>query len=175
MEPRTDRNRQQGAALVEFVLLLGVFFLLIVAIVDLAVLMRVSYNLSEAARHGSRSAGALWSTLPSCNSSPSVSARCDNVSSILDPDVNKVADATCTYLELAGLQRSDWTFSFETQDRPWLGRNSSNGDPVKIGKVRVDQTGAQQCLFCWQTVLQAVNLTAQSNFYLQGPGCMTIS
>ena len=175
MRPPNPPFAHQGAALIEFVLLLGLLFLLVVGVVDLAVLMRVSYNVSEASRHGARSAAALWTALPGCPVKAAATARCDNTSVLGDIDVQRVADAACTYIELAGLARSEWNFSFETLDRPWTGQNNTAGSPLRIGHVRLDQSGGQQCVFCWNALFQAVALTAQSSFYLQGSGCLLVT
>ncbi len=167
---------QRGAALIEFILLLGLLFLLVSAIVDLAILMRKSYTLSEAARHGSRSAAALSRGAPGCPTPGLTSASCDTVSSLSDPLVRSVGEATCTYLDLAGFALSDWTFSFVTNDNSWTTvENGTRGSPAQSAQVTLSQSGGRQCVFCWQTFIGDLIMNSSAQFLLENDACITVT
>lgn len=170
----SPRCEQSGAALIEFILLLGLLLLLVSAIVDLAVLMRKSYTLSEAARHGSRSAAALWNGAASCPVASPVSQSCDSIGSIADPVVRSVGEATCTYLDLSGFSLSDWNFSFALLDNSWSGENGTSGPSSIVARVTLSQGSVKQCLFCWQAFIGDLLMNSSSQFGLENPNCLTV-
>lgn len=169
------RAQHSGAALIEFILLLGLLLLLVSAISDLAVLMRKSYTLSEAARHGARSAAALWRGASGCPTAGPVSQTCDSVSSLPDPLVKSVGEATCTYIDLAGFSLADWTFSFTTLNNSWSGENGTNGSPALTGRVTLSQGSAKQCVFCWQAFIGDLLMNSNSEFVLENNNCLAIT
>jgi hypothetical protein len=123
------RGREDGAAAVEFALVLPVLMLLIFGIIDFGRMLNAKITITEAAREGARAAALVDADAGAARVTTAVDGL--DVNSSIDgcpddPDPNADATATVTH-----------TFSFVTP----LGVLIGSG-----GEVELESTGIMPCL-----------------------------
>lgn len=166
---------QRGGVLVECAIIIPLLVLVVGGIVDLAILMRESDIVIEAARHGARLGAAQSLDDLLCIDGGVVSCACVSTPPLLpgcspaNPVERTIAESACEYLAGADFNLPDWKVSI-SRISDALDQNVFDDEsiPVNLAQVRVIQDDARKrCLFCWQAALRSVVVKGESTFELE--------
>jgi hypothetical protein len=179
---RGDRRAfsgRTGAILVETTLILPVFILIISGMVDLAVLLRQSDVVTEAARHAGRALAADTGRHSLClkdNPPPIV-----NCSPLPDPSTGhteksraelRALRAACAYIKFSRLQISDWAVELSYFQENPISTNGITTGNILYGTVRIREISPNRSWKRWADFFRNTLVGAEVTFAEQVVNCV---